>query len=73
MRIIPNLDSIRFYAAFLVFIQHIEEIQKIFGLPNFFGKKQILNLGAIGVTIFFTLSGFLISYILLIKYKRGWN
>ena len=70
MKLIPGLDSIRFYGAALVFIQHFEEMSKIYGYPNYFLKRQVLNLGSIGVTIFFTLSGFLISYILFVELKR---
>lgn len=69
MKKIPNLDSIRFYGAGFVFIQHFEEILNIYGYHNYFYKKQILNLGSIGVTMFFTLSGFLISYILFNEFK----
>lgn len=69
MKKIPNLDSIRFYGAGFVFIQHFEEILNIYGYHNYFYKKQILNLGSIGVTMFFTLSGFLISYLLFNEFK----
>lgn len=66
---ISNLDSIRFYAAFCVFIQHIEEVFKAYHYSSFFDNKRIVNLGSIGVTVFFTLSGFLITYILFMEYN----
>lgn len=49
----PNLNGLRFLAAFSVMIYH------------FFGEK-VLN-GHFGVTLFFTLSGFLITYLLLVE------
>ncbi|MCO5229854.1 MAG: acyltransferase [Chitinophagales bacterium] len=70
---IYNLDSIRFYAAFCVFIQHSEEIFKAYHYSNFFDNKGIINLGSIGVTVFFTLSGFLITYILFREYNLKGN
>jgi peptidoglycan/LPS O-acetylase OafA/YrhL len=68
--VFPHFNTFRFYAAFLVFIQHAEEIAHLSNLPSWHLKSNIKDLGAIGVTMFFTLSGFLITYILIKKYDK---
>jgi peptidoglycan/LPS O-acetylase OafA/YrhL len=67
-----NLDTIRFYAALMVFIQHA--ISNSFEyLPN--GDSilnrllKIISNGSLGVIIFFILSGFLITYLLIKEYQ----
>jgi len=60
-----NLNSLRFIAAILVVIHHIEQFKKIMHLPNYFDNLIINNLGKIGVNLFFVLSGFLITFLLL--------
>jgi peptidoglycan/LPS O-acetylase OafA/YrhL len=60
----PNLDGVRAIAAFMVVISHIEYHKKDYGLPHL-GFINLNNLGKIGVTVFFSLSGFLITYLLL--------
>lgn len=62
---IPKLDTVRFFAALCVIIHHIENGKNILGLPNIFHMNIIRNLGAHSVTIFFMLSGFLITLLLL--------
>jgi peptidoglycan/LPS O-acetylase OafA/YrhL len=59
---LPNLDAIRAIAALLVFVWHTELIKAEFG---FFSMEMLHDLGGVGVTIFFVLSGFLITYLLL--------
>ena len=59
-----NLNAIRFIAAFLVIIHHIEQFKKLFKLPNYFSSPFCLLIGRLGVVLFFVLSGFLISYLL---------
>lgn len=66
----PNLNGVRFVAAFMVVIHHIEQLKSIFGFGNFWTNSTILVLGELGVTLFFVLSGFLITY-LLIDEKHG--
>jgi peptidoglycan/LPS O-acetylase OafA/YrhL len=59
-----NLDSIRFFAAFLVFISHT------YAYPLLLHWH--LNLiGRLGVLIFFVLSGFLITYLLLKEHEEN--
>jgi peptidoglycan/LPS O-acetylase OafA/YrhL len=64
-----GLDSLRFLAALFVIIGHIPMNQGSAGLPNpawgaFFFR------GASAVAFFFTLSGFLITYLLLEEHRR---
>jgi len=64
----PNLNGIRFIAAFLVIIHHVEQIKAIFKLDNYFEKIPFITIiGRLGVVLFFVLSGFLITYLLLVE------
>ena len=61
----PNLNGLRFIAAFLVFIHHSEQIKGVFGMPNYWKSiPAIFEIGKLGVHLFFVLSGFLITYLL---------
>jgi peptidoglycan/LPS O-acetylase OafA/YrhL len=66
----PNLNGVRFIAAFSVLIHHTEQIKYLMGLDNIYGNYFIKNLGKLGVGLFFVLSGFLITYLLLSEKKR---
>jgi peptidoglycan/LPS O-acetylase OafA/YrhL len=59
----PNLNGVRSIAALMVIVGHIELNKSYFGLPNNF--QNIKCLGELGVSLFFVLSGFLITYLLL--------
>jgi len=62
----PNLNGLRFIAAFLVIIHHIEQFKSICKIENYWGKIPFINIiGKLGVVLFFVLSGFLITYLLL--------
>lgn len=61
----PNLNGLRFIAAFLVVIHHIEQNKSIFNLPNYWDVPAINLMGKLGVVLFFVLSGYLITYLLL--------
>ena len=61
----PNLNGLRFIAALLVIIHHIEQQKSDFGLANIFAWGPIQLFGELGVVLFFVLSGFLITYLLL--------
>ena len=61
----PNLNGLRFIAALMVIIHHIEQFKSIYGLPNNFSSTTIQIFGELGVILFFVLSGFLITYLLL--------
>lgn len=68
----PNLNGVRFIAAFSVLIHHAEQIKYLMGLENIYGNYFVKNLGKLGVGLFFVLSGFLITYLLLSeKQRRG--
>jgi peptidoglycan/LPS O-acetylase OafA/YrhL len=60
-----NLDGVRAIAALMVVVSHIEYHKTNFGLQQLAFSLQ--NFGKIGVTIFFALSGFLITYLLLVE------
>jgi peptidoglycan/LPS O-acetylase OafA/YrhL len=63
----PNLNAIRFLAAVLVMVHHIELYKEMFNLPNVFHQHNIQLMSKIGVTLFFVLSGFLITHLLLLE------
>jgi peptidoglycan/LPS O-acetylase OafA/YrhL len=68
-----GLNSLRFFAALAVIITHVELIKNSFKIQNCWASSKIVfNLGGLGVYFFFVLSGFLITYLLIIeKQKTG--
>lgn len=65
-----NLNGVRCIAASMVIISHIELGKSYFGIANKF--ESLKHLGALGVSLFFVLSGFLITFLLLEeKSKNG--
>ncbi|WP_430810974.1 MULTISPECIES: acyltransferase family protein [unclassified Carboxylicivirga] len=71
----PNLNGLRFIAAFLVIIHHIEQFKAIFQLPSYWTGDALINkfiriVGGQGVILFFVLSGFLITYLLLAEEQK---
>ena len=62
----PNLNGVRFVAAMAVVIHHVVQFQQFFD-PSFEirGAASIDLMGPLGVVLFFVLSGFLITYLLL--------
>jgi peptidoglycan/LPS O-acetylase OafA/YrhL len=67
---LKGLNSLRFIAAMMVFAAHGESFRRYIGLPAFWTDVQGTFLGSLGVTIFFVLSGFLITYLLLLERER---
>ena len=64
----PNLNSIRFIAALLVVIHHIEQFKSVLHIyPNSMANPVINYFGPLGVRLFFVLSGFLITYLLFVE------
>lgn len=57
---IQSLDGLRGFAAFWVFIVHILYAKLVF---NNSSATEFLNMGALGVSLFFVLSGFLLGYL----------
>jgi peptidoglycan/LPS O-acetylase OafA/YrhL len=80
-----GLNGLRFFAAFAVVITHIELVKHFQGYPTFWientsNELTLTNVlqkfafaaGGLGVYFFFVLSGFLITYLLLVeKQKTG--
>jgi peptidoglycan/LPS O-acetylase OafA/YrhL len=67
----PNLNGVRFIAAFWVIVHHIEQFKEKFGFTNhLFSTRFIRMVGPLGVFLFFVLSGFLITSLLLVEKER---
>jgi peptidoglycan/LPS O-acetylase OafA/YrhL len=64
---LPNLDAVRALAALIVVVSHIELQKQEMGFANI--RPLVRNFGSIGVTIFFVLSGFLITYLLVSEHS----
>jgi len=56
---LPALTGIRFYAALLVFLSHVPLIP---GMDQMAGPRLLFNSGVVGVSFFFVLSGFILTY-----------
>jgi peptidoglycan/LPS O-acetylase OafA/YrhL len=65
----PSLNGIRAIAAFLVIFYHIEQIKIDTEIPNLSQIPFFSIIGELGVTLFFVLSGFLITFLLFAEKK----
>jgi peptidoglycan/LPS O-acetylase OafA/YrhL len=66
----PGLHGLRFFAAMMVVFSHVELMKDYHGYPNLYASNlAVYESGRMGVTLFFVLSGFLISYLLLTEKK----
>ncbi|HVR39579.1 MAG TPA: acyltransferase [Thermoanaerobaculia bacterium] len=63
----PGLNGLRFIAALLVLVSHVELMKGHHGLASLSENPAVYELGRIAVTFFFVLSGFLITYLLLVE------
>lgn len=61
----PNLDGLRFIAASLVIASHVHSGKLMLGMPAPGDPHHWTVLGHLGVMLFFSLSGFLITYLIL--------
>lgn len=69
---LPNLNGLRFIAAFVIIIQHIEQIKYLFGISsNWVDYSFLPKIGELSVVFFFVLSGFLITYLLIKEEKEN--
>ena len=64
-----NITGLRFIAAAFVIVDHTEQARSVFDLNNFWKVPGIYALGDKAVTLFFVLSGFLITFLLLKEKK----
>lgn len=74
--IFPNLTSLRFVGAFLVFLFHVfslgREMWGDFTQSNWFQVlAKITSKGHLGVSLFFVLSGFLITFLMLNEKQKS--
>ena len=65
-----GLKFIRFFAASMVVIHHIEQYKDIFGLQNYWTNGIIRSLGDKGVTLFFVLSSFFFNNFFITQRKN---
>ena len=66
---LPGLNGLRFFAAIIVVLGHVELLKEYHGYSNIYSHPAVYELGRMGVTFFFVLSGFLITYLLLTEKK----
>lgn len=66
----PSYNGIRFIAALSVIIYHIEQTKMIYKFDNYFDIPFMHIMGKLGVILFFVLSGFLITYLLMQERKE---
>lgn len=62
-----GLDALRFFAAMAVVFHHIVQFQTIYRQDTWWGLNLLSQGGLQGVLLFFVLSGFLITYLLLVE------
>lgn len=65
-----NLDALRFIAAWIVLLCHVEVLKPYFGIASN-TNRFFVNSAQIAVTFFFVLSGFLITWLLLGEKRKN--
>ena len=69
----PNLDGLRFIGALFILMLHVEGIKYKHGQQGIAWIRHFLPGGGPAVSLFFVLSGFLITYLLLREKKDSGN
>ena len=67
---LPGLNELRAIAAVSVVIQHVVQFLQIYGQKDVGFFNHFFLTGYHSVLLFFVLSGFLITYLLLIEHGR---
>lgn len=70
---LPGLHGLRFLAAFSVFFGHLEQAKGWMGYTPLLGFDLSPTLASDGVTFFFVLSGFLITFLLMTEQQKTGN
>lgn len=68
---IQVLDGLRGYAALMIIFSHMSQVTDTVVGKSIYDAIDILHLGYLGVDLFFVLSGFLITRILIKEKKNG--
>jgi peptidoglycan/LPS O-acetylase OafA/YrhL len=66
---LSGLNGLRGLASLGVTLHHFEQIRSVYGLPSLWHFSLVLRLGGLCVSLFFVLSGFLITFLLLREYQ----
>ncbi|MBI5127054.1 acyltransferase [Candidatus Roizmanbacteria bacterium] len=67
------MDSLRLFASLLILIHHVEQFKLWSNLPNLYGDYWIKEIGRLGVSVFFVLSGFVVTNSFLKSLKKNKN
>lgn len=67
----PGLNGVRFVAVFIVILDHLELFKGYFKINTLWPDSFSSHMGKFGVTMFFVLSGYLITYLLLAEKKES--
>ncbi len=73
LKTFPNLDGLRFVAFMMVFLQHgFKNVLLTLNYHSDFLKRFVYAVvsGGNGVSVFFVISGFLITYLILKEIKK---
>jgi peptidoglycan/LPS O-acetylase OafA/YrhL len=66
---LSGLTGIRFYAALFVYLSHVTDV--IPGMQKLRGDSLYFNAGVVGVSFFFVLSGFILTYNYADSFREG--
>jgi peptidoglycan/LPS O-acetylase OafA/YrhL len=66
---LPGLNGVRVLAALAVLVDHVEQDKDWLGLSSQYGNT-LVAIGRQGVELFFVLSGFLITYLMLVEEEK---